>query len=92
MTIVAFATIVNPMTNENNKTTKNVNLQKLVRTLMFAYSYKKNGPQEYFTEQQTIETWILEYLANPNHRLAECVMPLLVEDFNLFLSNKGDRH
>lgn len=80
------------MINENNITTNNENLQKLVRTLMFAYSYKKNSPQEYFAEQQTIETWILEYLANPNSRLAECVMPLLVEDFDLFLSNKGGRH
>ncbi len=90
--MVAVATIVYSMINETNKTTKNVNLQKLVSTLMFAYSYKKNSPQEYLTEQQTIETWILEYLANPNYRLAECVMPLLVEDFDLFLSNKGDRH
>lgn len=68
-------------------TTTNLNIQRLAKTLIFSYSLKKGNSQESDKEEKSIASWIHEYLSNPNDKLAESVLPLLIEDFEVYLSN-----
>ncbi len=68
-------------------TTRNLNVQRLAKTLIFSYSLKNDSSQESDKEEQSITSWIHEYLLNPNDKLAESVLPILIEDFEVYLSN-----
>lgn len=81
------------MNKNKNTIYKNTNIQRLTKTLIFAYSINKNNLQESEPSEQFITSWIQEYLCKPNDKLAEIVMPLLIEDFEMQISNnKGDNN
>lgn len=73
----------------NTETESETQIQKLTKTLMTAYSIKagnsiieKVGIGYESSNYEAVENWIKNNLLNPNDKLAESILPVLVDQFD----------
>jgi len=77
----------------NTQTKNNTQIKRIADTLLYAYRIQPDAlisNNQYVaatTNQQDTETWVRNALLNLDEKLAECVLPLLVEQFEQYLSN-----
>jgi len=82
----------------NIKTKKNTQIQKLAKTIMTAYQINpdaivsSNNYVAKETYQEAINNWIQESLLNLDDKLADCVLPILVDRFEDFLIDRKLSH
>ncbi len=68
--------------------TKNKQIQRLTKTVMTAYSIHADNPLNIIgrgteaSNYEAVENWIMSILANPNEKLAESILPILIDQFD----------
>ena len=51
---------------------------------MFAYSIQNMDSPENKRVRQAITLWVIEFLASPDKKLANAILPILVDEFENF--------
>jgi len=81
------------LTEKNNDN----QIKRLANTLTSAFlldsdktSFKKIGSDLDCSTHEAVENWIQQILLNPDKRLAECLLPLLVPRLQDSLTNGGN--
>ena len=78
----------------NTQTKNSTQIQKLANTIMASYKIKPNAhvsSNKYVvkqTYQEAIEDWIQASLLNLDEKLADCLLPILIDRFEDYLSDR----
>ncbi len=83
--------------NTLNEKNNDNQIKRLANTLTSAFlldsdntSFKKIGNDIECSNHEAVESWIQQVLLNPDKKLAECLLPLLVPRLQDSLTNGGD--